>query len=309
MFTADMSVQPASTHTVYRRIGGVDGFREVYDKVSQFNVTVFPFATAKNLVFARVAMPACYILTDHARAYIGRAGYIDHRLSGHSADPAKQFAGELYLILCESKWFGKESAAYLQHRLTELAEQAGLVEVFKGANPQLPELSEYERAKLEHYVQIADRLLFDGGCRVLRSNFAIQRRSPFDPDAAIGADEDGRMQTNVITAPPLGTELALDYCGLWARGFPVPGGFVVMAGSEIRRAVNASANPIVTTRRRQLTDAGALLDIPSVQDRQRLQVAVRFNSAAIAAKFVTGAHVHGGVWVQPRYPQPILIAE
>jgi hypothetical protein len=37
-------------------------------------------------------------------------------------------------------------------------------------------------------------------------------------------------------------------------------------------------------------------------------VAVRFPSAAIAAKVITGAHVDSSKWVQPRYPQPILIA-
>jgi len=51
-----------------------------------------------------------------------------------------------------------------------------------------------------------------------------------------------------------------------------------------------------------------LVPIPGVEDRERLCVAVRFPSAAIAAKVVTGAHVDSSKWQAPRYPRPILIA-
>lgn len=217
----------------------------------------------------------------------------------------------MYVISGHQTRFGKSTAVYLQHRLTVLAEQAGLVEVVKGVNPQVPEVSECERATLERYLQIAGGLLFDAGCRVFRSNFESQRPGLLDVPPAVSAadDEDDAMQINVIATPTFGSELELDYCGLWGRGFPVSDGFVVMAGSEVRSEVNPSANPIVRTRRRILTDAGALIAILGLADRLRLEMPVLFRSAAIAAKFVTGAHVNSGVWVRPCHRQPILIAE
>jgi hypothetical protein len=309
LFSTDTSVQPACTNSVYRPMGGIEGVREIHDKVGRLTVSTFPFAMVKDLSLTRATMPACYILADHAMAYIGESGSVGRRLSDHAADPSKAFAREVYVIYGYRRdWFDKTAAIYLQYRLTEIAERAGLIEVVKGANPQVLELTNHERAPLEHFVEHGQRLLFDAGCRVFCSNFASQRRTASEAETAIGPDEAGPMQIGVIATPPLGSELELAYGDLWARGYPAQEGFVVMAGSEVRSVVNPSANPILRTRRAELVAAEALAVIPGVQDRLRLRVAVWFPSAAIAAKVVTGAHVDSSKWVQPRYPQPILIA-
>jgi hypothetical protein len=61
-------------------------------------------------------------------------------------------------------------------------------------------------------------------------------------------------------------------------------------------------------RRAELASANALTDIPGVEGRKRLLVAVWFPSAAIAAKVLTGAHVDSSKWILPRHPQPFIIA-
>jgi hypothetical protein len=308
LFSSNSSVQPACTNNVHRPMGGIEGLREVHDDVGRLTVSAFPFNMVRDMSMARAAVPACYILADHATAYIGESCNIGRRLSEHSRDPSKGFAREVYVISgYEGAWFDTTAALYLQHRLTRIAEQAGLVEVVKGVNPQVLELPRHRQASLDTFVEHGERLLFDAGCRVLRSNFASQRRKATETDA-VGVDESGPMQIGVIATPPLGSELELAYVDLWARGFPTSEGFVVMAGSEVRTALNASASPIVETRRDELAAAQALVAIPGLQDRQRLCVAVCFPSAAIAAKVVTGAHVNSSKWVTPRYPQPILIA-
>jgi len=201
---------------------------------------------------------------------------------------------------------------YLQYRLTAMAEQAGLVEVVKGVNPQAIELAQEKRVSLDHLLsEYGERLLFDAGCRVLRSNFASQRRDRLATETvemAVDADEAGPMQIGVIASPPLGSELELAYGDLWARGYPAQDGLVVMAGSEVRGKVNPSVNQALHTRRAELAAAQASAPIAGVEGRSRLRVAVWFASAAIAAKTLTGAHVDSSKWVQPRYPQPILIA-
>ena len=309
LFPSSSSVQPACTQNVHRPMGGIEGLREVHDDVGRLTVTAFPFAMVKDLSMARAAVPACYLLADHATAYIGETGNVGRRLSDHARDPSKGFAREAYVSSgYEGAWFDTTAAIYLQYRLTQIAERAGLVEVIKGTNPQVLELPSHRRASLDTFVEHGERLLFDAGCRVLRSNFASQRRPSNDVEAP-AADDAAPIQIGVIATPALGSELELAYGDLWARGFHTDdGGFIVLAGSEVRSTVNASAPPIVESRRDELIAAQALVVIPGLADRQRLCVAVRFPSAAIAAKVITGAHVDSSKWVQPRYPQPILIA-
>jgi predicted GIY-YIG superfamily endonuclease len=307
LFSSNNSVQPACTQNVHRPMGGIEGLREVHDDVGRLTVSAFPWSMVKDMSMARAAVPACYILADHATAYIGETGNIGRRLSDHFRDPSKSFAREAYVISgYEGAWFDTTAALYLQYRLTKIAEQAGLVEVIKGTNPQVLELPNHRRASLDIFVEHGERLLFDAGCRVLRSNFVSQRRQINEVET-VGAD-DGPIQIGVIATPPLGSELELRHGDLWARGFPTSEGFVVMAGSEVRSAVNPSAPQIVKPRRDELASAQAMVAIPGLHDRMRLRVAVRFPSAAIAAKVVCGAHVDSSKWQSPRYPQPILFA-
>lgn len=305
LFSTNTSVQPACTSNVHRPMGGIAGLREVHDDVGRLAVAAFPYAMVKDIALSRAAVPACYLLADHAMVYIGETGNAGRRLSEHAADPSKGFAREVYVIYgYERAWFDKTAAIYLQFRLTQIAEQAGLVDVVKGTNPQVLELPSHKRASLDYFVEHGERLLFDAGCRALRSNFASQRRTPeaIDTDIAIGPDDAGPMQIGAIGMPPVGSELELAYGDLWARGYAVRDGFVVAAGSEVRSIVNTSVNPILHTRRAELAAAEALAAIPGIQDRLRLRVAVCFPSAAIAAKVVTGAHVSSGKWVNPGTP-------
>jgi hypothetical protein len=311
IFSRDTSLQFACRNKVYRPMGGIDGVREIKDDVSRLIVAAFPFAMVKDLPLARAIMPATYILADHGSVYIGESGGVGRRLSDHAADPGKAFAREAYLIYgYRREWFDKTAAIYLQARLTEIAEQAGLVEVVRGTNPQVLQLPEDERASLETFVQHSLRLLFDAGCRAFHSCFASQRRSASsEAETAIEPEEAGPIHIDVPTDTPHESEFELSYVGLWARGFPVENGFVVMAGSELRNIVNLSVNPIVHTRRAELAAADALVAIPGVQDRLRLCVPVSFPSAAIAAKVLCGAHVNSSKWVAPRNPRPILITD
>jgi hypothetical protein len=206
------SVQAACTHTIYRPIGDVAGLREVHDNVSRIIVSAFPFAMVNDTALAHLVVPGAYILADHEAAYFGESTDVRRRLSQHACDPSKAFAREVYVVSSFEKfWFDKTAAIYLQQRYTEMAEQAGLVEVIKGANPQVLELSDCERAPLDQYVEFGERLLFDAGCRVFRSNFASQRGKAVEAATASGPDEAGPIRIGVIATPQIGSELELDY--------------------------------------------------------------------------------------------------
>ena len=295
----------ARTSIVYRPAGGVEGYREVHDKASALAVLAFPYAAMREV--PKPAKPACYVFADDEKAYIGETSDADRRLLEHFRDPSKNFAREAYLVVgvgSEGRLrFNAVAAEYLQYHLTNLLEEAGLVQIVKGANPILPDVDEYERATLDTFVQQSLMLLFDAGCRVFNSNLR-NRRGTGDIDTVGPA---GPMEIDVIAAPPVGGELELAYGGLWARGYSNGRGFVVMAGAEIRAEVNPSAWDWVKNDRDKLRAAGALLPIPGLEDRERLCVAVQFDSASAAAKVVSGSR-DGGRWLAPRHPQLLLTA-
>jgi len=194
--------------------------------------------------------------------------------------------------------FDKTKAIYLQYRFTKIIEEKGHVEVVKGVNPQVLDLSGCDRAPLDQFVEHSDRLLFDAGCRVLRSPFASQRRTPLvGTEASSETDDNAPIEIGVISTPPLGSELELSYSGLWARGYPAQNGFIVMAGSELRSAVNPSAPPILsraapTSRRPTRSRPSRAFRIGSAAGRRLVP------SRAIAAKVLCGSK-DASTWICP----------
>jgi predicted GIY-YIG superfamily endonuclease len=295
----------ARTSTIYRPAGGIEGYREVHDKTSSVTVSCFPWKMVREVRMQ--PMPACYLLADHASVYIGETNDVNRRFGEHARDPNKSFAREAYVVTGVGsegrRRFNSTAAVYFQYHLTDLAEEAKLVEVIKGTNPQFPDVDPHERASLNFILQQSQSLLFDAGCRAFKSNFASQRRSVSATlDTASPA---GTMEIDVVGVPPLGGQLELSYTGLWARGYASERGFVVLAGSEVRADINPTAWDWIDDDRSKLRAAGALMTIPGLVDRERLCVAVQFDSASSAAKVVTGSR-DAFKWVTPRLPQPVL---
>lgn len=97
LFFNNTPEHPACTSNIHRPMGSVAGLREVHDDVGRLVVSAFPFMMVKDISFARSAVPACYILADHATAYIGETGNAGRRLAEHAGDPSKAFAREVYV--------------------------------------------------------------------------------------------------------------------------------------------------------------------------------------------------------------------
>ena len=303
IFSVNSSAPPPSNTIIYRPVGGIEGYREIHDKSAAIFVTCFPWAMVREV--PKAAVPACYILADHTSAYIGETNDEDRRLGEHARAPSKSFAREAFVVAGVGDKgklrFNATAAKYLQFWLTTFAEEAGLVDVIKGVAPQLPDVDEFDRATFDAFVEDSQRLLFDAGCRALQSNFVSQRRATVDvePLASVPA---GPMRIGVVAAPPPGGELELCYGDLWVRGFHNEGRFVVTAGSEVRKSVNESAWDWIKKDRSQLRDENALVSISDLEDRERLAVAVEFDSPSSAAKVVTGSR-DGSKWLPVRIAQ------
>lgn len=311
-FTIELPRSSCTTR-VYRPLPGITGPRLVRDAASRVAVCAIPLAQASHIA-SLVAGPAAYVLMSHDTAYFGETFNASTRINKHLSDPTKAFARVAYIVTgYPDPWANKDPAVYLQYYLWEIAQAAGHVNIANDRTPQMPVVEEDKRGELQWLLQHTRQQLFDAGCLALDSNFDSQSRvasSTELDDDPIGPNDQDPIRIDVVATPPAGSELELNYVGLWARGYPTAdGGFVVMPGAEMRTPVNGSAHDIIETRRNELRDKKALVAISGVANRERLLVAVWFPSPAIAAKVVTGAHAAARVWVPRRFPQPIIIAK
>jgi hypothetical protein len=295
---------PARSNIVYRPVGGVADYREISDEGCGLTVTAFTWASAREVPMPLV--PAAYILATHCLAYFGETGELKRRMSEQVRD--KSWVREAYIVKgsdSSSKlWSDSMTPEFFQYRFDELAKQADLVDIVKGREPIMPDLSAPRRATLEMLLHQSLRLLFDAGCRVFHAPFGSMRRVAPEIEM-IGPEDAGSMKIGVTAAAPPGSELEIAYYDLWARGYPVDGGFTVLPGSEVFSTNNPSGRDWVDKRRTELREAGALVAMPGLDDRERLCAAVEFETQKAAAKFVTGSR-DGGRWILPRYSQPIL---
>ncbi|MDO9294455.1 hypothetical protein [Bradyrhizobium sp.] len=311
--TSSAATAGASSTLIHRTNGDVAGVREAIDELTGLTVTAFPMTMIREIMPARAMMTAAYVLAGFRRVYMGETTRIGRRLYDHSVDQSKSFASEVFVI---TKFgldpLGKVAALYLQAHLTRAAEDAGLVRVQKGTGAQAIDPPLRHAAPYFQMAMIAERLLFDAGCVAFHGGSAAE---PFvQPHDAAGLtptldieDDAAPIEIGVTATPGGAPEYQLAYGDLWARGYAAATGFVVTAGSEVRREVNQSVNPILHTRRDELAEAGVLAGIPGLSDRQRLTVSVWFPSPAIAAKVVTGAHVAGSKWAAVIDPRPFVL--
>ncbi|SFN44120.1 hypothetical protein SAMN05216573_11365 [Bradyrhizobium sp. Rc3b] len=290
-----LQLQPC-THTIYRPFGGIEGYRLISDPAGRLAVTTFSTEMARRLAAGFDQWSACYVLAGNGQAYIAQSQCAMKCIAEHAVDPAKAFATEVFLIheQEEPRTMDWSTRLYLEHRLSVLVKEAGLVRLANAAEPRvLP----WRLEQAERLVEEARRLLFDAGCRVLNGNF------PSQPTAEAKGDDNQDAEEAVEIASPIGRvplELEFDYCGIWARGSADHEGFfVVKAGSELRARENPSLRQNIRRLRADLRGRGVVVPIAGVTDRLRLQVDWRFFSAAVAAKFVAAAHVAGTKWVRP----------
>ncbi|MET4212449.1 hypothetical protein [Bradyrhizobium sp. LA2.1] len=300
------SIHLPCTSKVIRGGDEIAGPRCIHNNASRIAVTVFPMRELANVVLP--AGPAFYVLQNHDSIYLGETAGAETRIVQHLLDATKSFAREgLVVTAWPAPWPSKLPVIYLQHRFWSAAQAAGLMNVVNKQTPTLPLVPEDERGVFERYFEDARQALFDAGCRAFDSAFESQCRTTVATDTEEDLGAEGPMQIDVLVHPPAGGEVELRYCGLWARGYAeADGSFVVMPGAELRSAINQSSNKIVTTRRNELKRVGALEVIPG-SGRERLLVGVRFASASIAGKVVTGAHVPSSVWAPRPHAQPILV--
>jgi hypothetical protein len=306
---------PTST-TIHRPLGGLTGYRIVYDRASRVAIHAFPMADLATVAATGLLTGVCaYALVGGGKAYIGESGRPGRRLAEHAADQAKSFARDAFLVMGDGSQFDKSLALDFQYRLTRRAVEAGAVMVAKGADPVSPSLAAADRATHDRIYNDALRLLHDAGCTAFRERgpadaeaAAPTPAAPPAPDECEDARDGGPLTIDVSTVPLGSAEFELRYLGLWARGYQAGDRFVVAAGSEVRAQPNDSIDRLTKRRHDQLCGAGVLAPIPAVADRRRLVVAVAFPTPSVAAKVLCGAHTPSK-WIPLEPAKAVWLAE
>mgnify|MGYP004517047039 CR=1 FL=1 len=273
----------------------IDGARICESRTSPLRVYAGPWQDLDALLRAGLpASPGFYLLTrsDGTRIAVrpGEAGDLRRRLLEHAADQTKAGYQEVFGVAGVDGRMSKSDVRFFEARCHEIVAAACHAALEVEKVPVVSSRPPQERAALETLLGQSRNLLYASGCRALDAP-----RMPVTPPVE---DNDGG-DVEIVDISGFGDdEHSLSYDGLWCWGHPTPaGGFVVRAGSDVRRRENGALLPGVAARRRRLAQLGVLGEMPGVNDRWRLLCNVRMPSQLMAAKVVTGAHVSNrGIW-------------
>lgn len=195
------------------------------------------------------------------RVYVGQGDVVLPRLDQHGR--SKDFWTHAAIFTSKDQSLNKAHVQYLEAKLVGLAIEAKRCELDNSTVPQLPALSEADRADADGFLY--DMLL----CM---------------PVVGMGLFEKPK-----VTASGRGT-LHLKGKGIEARGTDEAEGFVVRAGSTAVKAEVPSIHAYVTDLRRTLVAKGVLTDAGEVY---RFAQDYVFNSPSTAAGVLLGRSANG----------------
>lgn len=306
-----MTTPLGTTATVHYLSGRLDGPRIVVSRTSPLRVFASTWAEVSVLMnHGLPPHPGVYLLTKPSVAGVARLAVrpgealdVRRRLGEHALDAAKSHFAEVYAVIAVDDRLTKSDIRYLEARLHEIVAAAPgcVLEVEK--IPAVAACPPYDRDVLENLLAQSRVMLHAAGCRALDS-----LHLPFA--SAEPEREEGVVEVQADLSGDAEDEHELTYDGIWSRGYPTAdGGFIIRAGSDIRRRENAALLPPVSIRRRMLAEKGVLGALPGVTDRWRLLSNVYCSSPLLAAKLCTGAHVSNrGIWQRIAPGSRIILA-
>ena len=195
------------------------------------------------------------------RAYVGEGDVLLPRLDSHSKK--KDFWTHGIVFTSKDQSLNKAHVQHLEARLVGLAAEAKRCELDNANIPQMPSLSDADRADAELY--LADMLLC---LPVVGVSFFEKPREP------------ARKSQDLI----------LNAKGIQARGYEGTGDFVVRNGSQAVKNEVASIHTYTSDLRKALLDQGILEDIGA---SYRLVQDYAFSSPSNAAGVLLGNSSNG----------------
>lgn len=282
--------------TIHLVDGDRDGPRLVECRTSVLQVHAAPWDRLDDLLAAGLpSTPGVYALTawtapgGKLAVRPGEAGDVRRRLVEHRGDPTKVHFDEVYCVTALDQRLSKDDVRYVESRLHEIVAASDHASLQVSQMPPLFSRPLAEKAALEGLIEQARDLLYLAGCRGF-DGYRLPVQSP--------PEEREDTDVELVSFDSRQDEHYLAYDGISCWGYlAADGAFVVRAGSDVRMRENQALLPPIAMRRRKLGQLGVLAELPGVHDRWRLLANVRFQSALLAAKVMTGAHISNrGVW-------------
>ncbi len=197
------------------------------------------------------------------RAYVGEGDVLLPRLDSHAKK--KDFWTHGIVFTSKDQSLNKAHVQHLEARLVGLAAEAKRCELDNANNPQMPSLSDADKADAELY--LADMLLC---LPVVGVSFFEKPREPA-----------GKSQ-----------DLFLNAKGIQARGYEGTGDFVVRTDSEAVKNEVASISPSISDLRKALIKQGVLEDTGTAY---RFVQDYPFSSPSNAASVLLGMKSNGRI--------------
>lgn len=197
------------------------------------------------------------------RVYIGEGEVVLPRLERHVKE--KDFWTQAAVFTSKDQNLNKAHVQYLEARLIQLASQAKRCELENGNVPQLPGLSEADKADAEGF--LADMLL----CL---------------PLVGVAFFERGK------TSKRKGPRLFINAKGLKAEGAETPEGFLVQAGGQAVKTEVTSIHAYISALRKTLVEKGVFED---AGDAYKLTQDYTFGSPSTASGVLLGRTANGRI--------------
>jgi hypothetical protein len=209
--------------------------------------------------------------------YIGQAGIrkngegILYRLMEHKRNPDKDYWTEAVVFTTSNNSFGPTEISYLENRFCNLAVSARRYIVKNGNDPSPGHITEEKESELEEFVDYAKIVMGTLGHKVFEP---LLQTAPAMPAA------DGTTSEAEVV-------FAINRSGTDAKGMLTSEGFVVRAGSVIRKELVPSASDSIKASREKNKE--------SVDESGTVLKDILFRTPSGASAFVLGAPTNGNV--------------
>ena len=229
---------------------------------------------------------------DKPLLYIGQTGDLKRRLNQHHE---KEFWTRAFVMLSTNNSMTQTHALYMEHKAIATAIEVGRYEIKNGNTGNRPHTPDPLKADCEELFYTLDVLLSTLGQPIFET-LSISEHKAYSTELASIVNSDDQVTTN-IEIPTIELTPPVFYYKVKdgdAQGYYDDDGFVILAGSLIRKVQTPSAPPFVTRLKENLLGSGKLI---AVNDKSyKLTENQLFKTPSGASALVSGRSTNG--WIE-----------
>ena len=229
---------------------------------------------------------------DKPLLYIGQTGDLKRRLNQHHE---KDFWTRAFVMLSTNNSMTQTHALYMEHKAIATAIEVGRYEIKNGNTGNRPHTPDPLKADCEELFYTLDVLLSTLGQPIFET-LSISENKTYSTELASIVNNNDQVTTN-IEIPTIELTPPVFYYKVKdgdAQGYYDDDGFVILAGSLIRKAQTPHLPLVIAKLRERLLDDGKLI---SINDRSyKLIENQLFKTPSGAGQMVSGRSSNG--WVE-----------